>query len=151
VSSQTLRKRLHERLVLVSTDESRQTLTVRRKLAEQQRSVLHVHIQTLSIDPEKPDKPDIDPEPGRNGRPNVGFHVRFPGEINGDLTLVTPKDSRAYDRNVGNVVFSKYRYGITSKIDETAENSMSGLSGAPEKPDMKPDIGEANRVCWEEI
>ena len=59
VSAQTLRKRLHERLVLVSTDESRQTLTVRRKLAEQQRSVLHVHIQTLSIDPEKPDKPDI--------------------------------------------------------------------------------------------
>jgi len=50
VSPQTLRKRLHERRVLMSTDESRQTLTVRRKLAEQQRAVLHVHIQTLSIE-----------------------------------------------------------------------------------------------------
>jgi transcriptional regulator with XRE-family HTH domain len=49
VSSQTLRKRLHERLVLVSTDESRQTLTVRHKHVEQQRSVFLVHIQPLSV------------------------------------------------------------------------------------------------------
>lgn len=47
VSEQTLRKRLHERRLLASTDQSRETLTVRRSICGSSRSVLHFLRSTI--------------------------------------------------------------------------------------------------------
>jgi hypothetical protein len=47
VSEQTLRKRLHEKNLLVSVDEARQTLTVRRSIAGISKNVLHFHRNTI--------------------------------------------------------------------------------------------------------
>jgi hypothetical protein len=49
LTPQTLRKRLNERGVLVSTDAGRQVLTVRRILEGQRREVLHVSSSILSL------------------------------------------------------------------------------------------------------
>ncbi|MBN2430231.1 MAG: hypothetical protein JXQ27_02090, partial [Acidobacteria bacterium] len=49
VSVRTLSKRLHERGLLQSTDDARQTLTVRRTLAGRPRNVLHCPARLLSI------------------------------------------------------------------------------------------------------
>jgi Bifunctional DNA primase/polymerase, N-terminal/Domain of unknown function (DUF927) len=59
ISSQTLRRRLHERGLLVTTDKLRETLTIRRTLEGKQRTVLHVSPDLLSppTGPDKPDKP----------------------------------------------------------------------------------------------
>jgi hypothetical protein len=148
VSALTLRKRLHERRLLVSTDRARQTLMVRRTLAEQQRAVLHMHVESLSIHTAKP---DIDHEPRRNGGPDVGCDVWRSLEPDSNLAPTAHDDSRIYDRNVGDVGFPQCVESVALKIDETAETSLSGLSGTSEKPDIMPDSGEANRVVWEEI
>ena len=53
VSEQTLKKRLREKGLLASTDEKRETLTVRRTLAGSKRDVLHFSRRTvLSEEPE---------------------------------------------------------------------------------------------------
>jgi hypothetical protein len=62
VTSTTLRKRLHERGLLKSTDQKRQVLTVRRTLASQRRDVLHLRGDFLSTLPTKPDQPDHEPQ-----------------------------------------------------------------------------------------
>jgi hypothetical protein len=59
VSAQTLRRRLKERGLLVSTDAKRETLTVRRVLEGATRKVLHLESSLLCG---KPDIPDIDSE-----------------------------------------------------------------------------------------
>ena len=59
VGAQTLRKRLKEKGFLLSTDETRQTLTVRRTIeGVKDRSVLHLRLSSLFSDREKPDEPD---------------------------------------------------------------------------------------------
>ena len=62
VSGQTLRKRLHERGLLISTDKKRQVLTVRRTLTGSRREVLHVLANFLSIYADQPDQPDHEPD-----------------------------------------------------------------------------------------
>jgi hypothetical protein len=47
VSEPTLKKRLHEKGVLASTDPARETLTVRRNIGGSTRSVLHILRITL--------------------------------------------------------------------------------------------------------
>ena len=47
VSESTLRKRIHDKGLLASIDEARQTLTVRRSIAGSTRSVLHLLRSTL--------------------------------------------------------------------------------------------------------
>jgi hypothetical protein len=47
VSEQTLRKRLHEKGLLASVDEARQTLTVRRMINGSAKSVLHLLRDTV--------------------------------------------------------------------------------------------------------
>jgi hypothetical protein len=67
VSSRTLRKRLHERGLLASTDTERDVLTVRRTLEGKRREVLHLRAGSLSA--EKPDQPDqSEKNHGGNGR-----------------------------------------------------------------------------------
>jgi hypothetical protein len=63
LTPQTLRKRLKERGVLVSTDAGRQVLTVRRIVEGQRREVLHVSSRILS--PLEPHEAEIDEEGGR--------------------------------------------------------------------------------------
>ena len=58
VSGRTLHKRLHECGLLISTDDKRQVLTVRRTLGGSRRAVLHVRSGFLSPPTEKPDQPD---------------------------------------------------------------------------------------------
>jgi hypothetical protein len=59
VTGRTLRKRLHERGLLLSTDEARQVLTVRKTLeGRPRRDVLHTSVDFFSIHMEKPDQPD---------------------------------------------------------------------------------------------
>jgi hypothetical protein len=57
ITAHTLRRRLHQRGLLVSTDPKRETLTIRRTLEGKQRDVLHLSPTTLFPSPE-PDKPD---------------------------------------------------------------------------------------------
>lgn len=57
VTPQTLRKRLMERGLLVSTDQNRETLTIRKKFQGRQRNVLHLLASSLSMG-KQPDKPD---------------------------------------------------------------------------------------------
>src|SRR5215211_2113056 len=66
VTATTLRKRLHERRLLKSTDQNRQALTVRRTLACQRRDVLHLRDDFLSTLSTKPDQPDHDKQESHN-------------------------------------------------------------------------------------
>lgn len=58
VTGRILRKRLHERGLLLSVDDARQVLTVRRTLGGSRRDVLHTSDDLLSVHIEKPDQPD---------------------------------------------------------------------------------------------
>lgn len=61
VTPQTLRKRLSERDYLASTDQARETLTVRRRIDGAEHNVLHLRTEVfvgVSGGVEKPDKPD---------------------------------------------------------------------------------------------
>jgi hypothetical protein len=58
ITSQTLRKRLHEGGLLSSIDTKRETLTIRRMLEGRTHDVLHLNLACLSSAKE-PDKPDI--------------------------------------------------------------------------------------------
>jgi len=58
VTGSTLRKRLQERALLLSTDTNRQTLTVRRTLEGRRRDVLHTTHDFLSAPGGRPDQPD---------------------------------------------------------------------------------------------
>ncbi len=67
ISARTLRKRLHERGLLASTDTEREVLTVRKTLEGKRREVMH--LRAASLYAEKPDQPDqTRAEPEENGR-----------------------------------------------------------------------------------
>jgi hypothetical protein len=68
LTPQTLRRRLKERGVLVSTEPQRRMLTVRRTLEGHRRDVLHLDKLTLSPSVSDLDHADETPEdPGREG------------------------------------------------------------------------------------
>ncbi|MDP9476913.1 MAG: DUF927 domain-containing protein, partial [Actinomycetota bacterium] len=69
VGVRTIRKRLKEKGYLASTDDKRQTLTVRRTVeGVKDRSVLHLRLSSLFSDGDEPDEPDAEgEEPDRNG------------------------------------------------------------------------------------
>ena len=58
VTERTLRKRLHERGLLLSVEDSRPTLAVRRTLEGRRRGVLHLSTDFLSLQTNQPDQPD---------------------------------------------------------------------------------------------
>jgi hypothetical protein len=62
VTAATLRKRLHERGLLKTTDQKRQVRTVRRTLAGRRREVLHLGDDFFSTDSTRPDQPDHEPK-----------------------------------------------------------------------------------------
>jgi hypothetical protein len=62
VSSTTLVRRLRHRQLLLSVDQARETLTVRRTIEGRQRDVLHMHATAIGCPSSpKPDKPDQSP------------------------------------------------------------------------------------------
>jgi hypothetical protein len=68
VTERTLRKRLHERGLLLSVEDSRPTLAVRRTLGGRRRGVLHLSADFLSLHTNRPDQPDRDSEkPPKDG------------------------------------------------------------------------------------
>jgi hypothetical protein len=68
VTERTLRKRLHERGLLLSVETSRPTLAVRRTLGGRRRRVLHLSADFLSLHTYRPDQPDRDSEkPPKDG------------------------------------------------------------------------------------
>jgi hypothetical protein len=62
ITERTLRKRLHERGLLLSVEDSRPTLAVRRTLGGRRRGVLHLSADFLSLHTKQPDQPDHDAE-----------------------------------------------------------------------------------------
>lgn len=71
VGLQTLKRRLRDKRLLVTTDRARQTFTVRRTIEGRRLPVLHLDIRSLSTLTE-PDQPDQDGEtraPGQVSRP----------------------------------------------------------------------------------
>jgi hypothetical protein len=60
VTERTLRKRLHERGLLLSVEDGRPTLAVRRTLGSQRRGVLHLSADFLSLHTNPSDQPDHD-------------------------------------------------------------------------------------------
>jgi len=58
ITRTTLRKRLHERGLLLAVDEGRQVLTVRKVVGGRRREVLHLPSNFLSAPSTEPDKPD---------------------------------------------------------------------------------------------
>jgi hypothetical protein len=80
VTAGTLRKRLRQAGYLRSTDQPRQTLTIRRTLEGCMRNVLHLDIASLMLGkPDISDKPDIQAENGGDvgveSAANVGFSM----------------------------------------------------------------------------
>src|SRR5215207_5218976 len=68
ITGKTLRRRLHERGLLASTDDTRGVLTVRRALDGSRRNVLHTSSNFLSTPSTRPDQPDHElKEPHRHG------------------------------------------------------------------------------------
>jgi hypothetical protein len=58
ISARTLRRRLRDGQLLVSADNHRQVLTVRRVLEGKRREVLHIQADLLHSRPDQPDQPD---------------------------------------------------------------------------------------------
>ena len=81
VTPQTLRKRLNERGLLASTDQTRKTLTVRRTLEGQRRDVLHLYATTLELPDQYEHKPDQErrkPDQRADQKPDHGPQTRQP-------------------------------------------------------------------------
>lgn len=123
VTSRTLRKRLHERGLLISTDEARQVLTVRRNLGGSRRSVLHTADDFLSPHTDQPDQPD-------HGRSEADrYRLSVPPLWSGseDTTRPTPDQEPDHQRNEGS----------SGRVSEEA------WSGQDRQPDHGPDQRKA--------
>ncbi len=85
VTERTLYKRLHERGLLVSTDENRQTLKVRRIIEGRRQAVLHLHAAALGLshDNDEPDQPDHEAQASTSTR-------RSEARSEGGVPLTTP-------------------------------------------------------------
>jgi len=122
VSAMTLRKRLHERGLLKSTEQKRQVLTTRRTLAGQRREVLHLREDFLSTLSTKPDQPDHEPgEPPR-------YKVSVPPLWSDQGFITRPAPDHKPDQEP--------QFGPNGRI------SGEHWSGNGLKPDRKPDQQE---------
>ena len=98
VSLMTLRRRLKQQRLLVSTDESRNTVTVRRTLEGVQRAVFHLRTDDFYISTaEKPDIPDISE----------------PALVSANTNDTDRRSASTRGRNVGNVGFTEQRESDT--------------------------------------
>lgn len=157
VSAHTLRRRLHQRGLLVSTDPRRETLTIRRILEGKQRDVLHLSPAALSPSPE-PDKSDKHNR--KNGEESaepaecrVSESGAEPDNVEPDMgpTSASPHESGAAIPNVGFVGSPRGEKG------SPVTTSSAEVSGAPDGVvdvgwPTKPDIETRHRPhnpTWE--
>jgi hypothetical protein len=136
VSAQTLRRRLHERGILVRADTARGTLTVRKVLEGQPRSV--VHVSTDSIFPcTEPDKPDI--SSGR-AEENVGLRCRVsPGGGQNPTAQLTTKPDIGPEKNGQMSGLSGCVQGKTAPKGECSTEENEAPQGRPDLYDGEVD------------
>jgi hypothetical protein len=122
ITGGTLRKRLHDRGLLLAVDKKRQVLTVRKVVGGRRREVLHLPSNFLSAPTSEPDQPDHGHEIPRNDTTSApplwsGLEDRTrpapdhkpdhalnsPGQVTGDewsdngrVTLHTPDHNEAH-------------------------------------------------------
>lgn len=111
LSLTTLTRRLKQRELLQSTDEARQTVTIRRTLDGAKRSVLHLH-RTPTLTPENnptfPTSPKTGTGRAADTAQNVGFFDRVKARVSGFQTVPDTRNTssiNSYAENVGNVGF----------------------------------------------
>jgi hypothetical protein len=145
VSPHTLRKRLHERRLLVSTGkeaEGRETLLVRRTLEERRRDVLHLHAQSLALyTPQKPDQPDQKNEAGQEARASsVKNLTNGAGLVRStDHDIVNNINGLSYDGQVGQVVKTYDSQDAETRKTHALEEGTRSADGEnlTTKPDHK--------------
>src|SRR5215207_2417306 len=119
ISSKTLRRRLHERGLLASMDDTRGVLTVRRVLDGSRRNVLHTSSNLLSTPSTRPDQPDHEPkEPHR-------YKVSAPPLWSGQGFITRPAPDHKPDQEL--------QLGSGGRI------SGEHWSGNGQEPDHEPD------------
>ena len=151
VTGRTLRKRLHERGLLLSTGkerEGRETLTVRHTLDGSRKSVLHMASDFLSIPSEKPDQPDHDDgnvhtyagnvPPLWSGREREPDHIadqQSPGQASrrawsgrGQEPRQEPDQRKAckHAENIRNGQVGQVAESIGTEVSESARTSSGG-------------------------
>jgi hypothetical protein len=133
VGARTIRKRLKEKGLLLSIDEKRQTLTVRRTIeGVKDRSVLHLHLCSLFSDGDEPDEPDAEgEEPDRNGGSG-------PGPSSG-LGVYSPKPDEETDEASG---FEDTRR-VSERVPDAGEPLGNAESGDGRRVRRVEESGEA--------
>ncbi|MFN8474902.1 MAG: hypothetical protein U0822_22130 [Anaerolineae bacterium] len=161
ITPQTLRRRLNEKQLLVSTDVPRQTLTIRRSFEGRERHVLHLRVTSL-FPATEPDKPDITlRRPShRRGEPPVvsagssGFVVNptsAPRATAHTTTVSSPgmptvkgADPSADTDNVGFV-------GFPSSSEIHGASNDSHLSGGGQNLTPDPTVNPTNEQSGREV
>ena len=174
-SAQRLAKLFKERGLLLSTDRTRETLTIRRQLDGAQRKVLHLAAKVFASTDDEPDKPDT-PEDERD----VNASVSGSGPGNGDDTQsrhakpdteddpdsaphINPmddlgrqgtgahEDKGSLCQDVGNVGSTGDAWQASTLHRPDQPKPMSGWQGgandATQQPSAQPDSGAADRLA----
>ena len=122
ISSKTLRRRLHERGLLASMDDTRGVLTVRRVLDGSRRNVLHTSSNLLSTPSTRPDQPDHEPkEPHR-------YKVSVPPLWSGQGFITRPAPDHKPDQEL--------------QVGPNGQIRGEHWSGNGQEPDHEPDQQE---------
>lgn len=131
VTGRTLRKRLHERGLLASTDQARQTLTVRRSIGGTRREVLHIPTDFLSPHTDQPDQPD------QEEREQLRYTGSVPPLWSGRAEETRPGSDRKPDQEQER-----------SANGRVTESNWSGGNGQPDQqePHRKAANGADGRV-----
>lgn len=99
VTERTLRKRLHERGLLSSIDEKRETLTVRRTLESRRRGVLHLSAGLLFPNTDQPDHKAKEPLTYAESTPSLWSGSEEKPDQHPTRDPTTSSDGRVKDTN----------------------------------------------------
>jgi hypothetical protein len=145
ISRHTLGKRLKERNLLASTDQARETLTVRRTLQGHKHEVWHL-LATILIESKKPDI--LDKQARDDGRQaslaaNVGFRNGQMSRSALSFEAHGPPErqinSKGIPPNVGNVRSFAAHRGVENQHDALDTTRHHLMSAANTNPTSKPD------------
>jgi hypothetical protein len=147
IAERTLRKRLHERGLLLSTDAKRETLTVRRMLCGSLKNVLHFRKDSLlSAEPDIPDIPSAGQSETPAGDRNVGSECQNSERPDNDYDRATARQSN----NLG-LACRDCRVRETGTPSEEKQlafhqNQPSATSGNNGNPTVAPDMSSDDEV-----
>lgn len=138
ITARTLKKRLHERGLLASTDVPRQVLTVRRTVGGHRHDVLHLKTSTLYPVTE-PDQPD--PQPA--SAPANAVAGRVPGLDRSDFSGNPTRHSTSGTGTkaaslVGSVGSTRYVESVGAGNGRVGRNGSEQRSGGTENPTTNP-------------